>query len=377
MNLIHQKHYVAALTAGAITMLASELHAGVHPNMYLNQQQIAAIKAKVRAAAEPWAIAYKRIIGEADEALRQEPLSVTAGGISRGHKYDDGAFGRGGVERHDYGTAIKMCRAVRSLGLGYAFTGKAAYVDKAIELVRAWCLDPITYMKPEYTTSQSIIEINITIPGMFYGADLIWDYANWDVAEKRAFVDWARRLGYNARDRKTHENNFDNWRLVLISTAACICEDAELRQYAFEHYKRIIPIQIAGNGRMEKEYTRKAGLSYSLYAINAMIQTAEIARHYGVDLYHYKTPDGRGLEPALDYMAGFTVDPSTWPYSQEGGFAGKDSVALFELAYAVWQKPQYLAVISKYGRPMYELRTMGPVTLTHAYGLSDSGALRP
>jgi len=60
-----------------------------------------------------------------------------------------------------------------------------------------------------------------------------------------------------------------------------------------------------------------------------------------------------------------------------GGFAGKDSVGLFELAYAVWQKPQYLAIINKCGRPMYELRTMGPVTLTHAYGLSDSGALRP
>jgi hypothetical protein len=360
--------FLAILMTGAMTMLTPDLRAQEHPCMYVTADRIRYVKAKVQTGKEPWATAHKRMIADADEALAQKPLSVTDGGQSRSHNYDDGAFGRGGTERHDYMAAIKMCRAIRRLGLGYAFTGKAAYPDKAIELIRAWCLSDLTHMRPRYTTSQSVIEVNITIPGLFYGADLIWDYPKWDPADKKALADWAQRMGDRARKYKTHENNFDNWRLVLISTAACICGDRSLLDYAFDHYRQIIPVQIAASGRMEKEYTRKAGLSYSLYAINAMVQTAEIARNRGVDLYSYKSPDGRGLELALDFMVGFAVDPSTWPWTQEGGFTGKDSTAQFELAYAFFQKPQYLAVINKYGRPMYERRTMGPTTLTHAHG---------
>ena len=360
----HSPSYRIIFTLGALLMNPAVNHvSAAHPNTYLDGREITQIRRLVDAGLAPWADAYATMIAQANDALAQKPLSVTDGGMTRGHRFD---YDRREPKRHDYQAAIQVCRAVRSLGLGYAFTGRADYADKAIELIRVWCLDEKTRMAPQYGNSGTIILISITIPGMLYGADLMWNHPTWPADEKAAFVDWTRRLGLNARDRKTQGNNFENWRLVLVAAAGSVTEDQALLDYAFARYKQIIPDQMDSAGRMVHELQRTTSLGYSLYAINAMVQTAEIARHHGVDLYTYRTPDGRGLELAMDTMAPYTADPTTWPYEQQGGFNGKDNVAVYELAHTFKPKPAYLAVIRKWGRPMVEMRTMGPTTLTHA-----------
>jgi len=98
-----------------------------------------------------------------------------------------------------------------------------------------------------------------------------------------------------------------------------------------------------------------------------MVQTAEIARHHGVDLYNYTLEDGRSLEKALGYHASFAANPSSWHYQQINAYGGENA-ALYELGYASRQKSSYMDVINKWKRPMYESRIMGPVTLTHTFG---------
>ena len=160
-------------------------------------------------------------------------------------------------------------------------------------------------------------------------------------------------------------NNFENWRLVLISSASVIADDTGSRQYAFDRWKAIIPDQVNTDGSMIRELGRTNSLTYSTYAVSAMVQTAEIARHYGVDLYNYKLPDGRGLENVLDFHVPYIIDPSTWPYKQTNPYKG-DNAAVYELAYSFKQKSSYSDVINKWKRPMYEMRVIGPITLTHA-----------
>ncbi|NJD51868.1 MAG: alginate lyase family protein [Candidatus Methanoperedens sp.] len=346
-----------------------------HPNMYLNMDEIKAIKVRVDANEEPWKTAYNAMISEANSVLKEQTPSVTYGGKTppSGNKHDyyselpystDGVFDKS-RDRTDYQSAIKLGRNVRSLGLAYAFTGEGKYADKALEFIRVWSIDPPTRMNPRFTDWQSKIEIAITLPGMFYGAELIWNYQGWTPADKDAFKSWTARILEDAKNWSA-ENNFENWRLVFISSASVITEDSESMTYAFDQWKAIISSQMDLNGSMIKETGRTNSLSYSLYAINAMIQTAEIARHYGVDLYDYRLEDGRGLEKALDFHAPYAADPSKWPYQQITAYAG-DNAALYELAYSFRRKPSYLDIINKWKRPMYESRTMGPVTLTHSF----------
>ena len=355
--------------------------AGPHPNMYLNQSEIDAIKSKVSANAEPWASAYSVVMSRANAALNQSPLSVTYQGYS-GNQYStespycgwpdgcrDGQINPD-ADRGDYEAAIKLGDAVRDLGLGYAFTGQARYADKAIELIRVWSLNSDTYMTPSSTPrattgSGGRIELFITMPGYLYGADLIWNYAGWDPDEKAAFASWVKTLGDHAKANGAGLNNFANWRVVLIASAGALLDDSSLLDFAAAEWKRLVPLQMDGSGKLGWEYERTKGLHYSLYAINAMIQGAEILRHRNVNLYDYK--DGvKGLELALDYIVPYAINPASWPYQQITTITQNDSMALFELAYSYYRKPIYLDAINRWTRPLDEIRVMGINTLTHA-----------
>ncbi len=358
-----------------------------HPNVFINQAEIDAIKIKVNANIEPWSSAYSQMISAANSALNQSSLSVTFGGGHTGRQYYtekpycgwpsppapsngciDGQINPA-AERSDYESAVKLGDAVRDLGLAYAFTGNSIYADKAIDLIRAWSLDPITSMKPN-TAVTNRIELFITMPGYFYGADLIWNYSGWDVTEKTDFRAWIQSLANQTMQGGVGENNFANWRLVLLASAGSLLNDPTLLGFVESEWVSLLPLQMKDEGssvagQMIEEVGRTKGLHYSLYAVNAMIQGAEIMRHQNVNLYDVSNA-GRRLELALDYLAPYAINPSSWPYQQITTITQDDSMALYELAYSHFQKTSYLDVINRWGRPMDETRVMGINTLTHA-----------
>lgn len=356
-------------------------NSGNHPNMYLNASEIDAIKEKVKNGQEPWKSAYYKMISDADKTLNEDIVSVTYQGDKGNDYYSDIPYCgwkkvdgkdpdcRDGkinpeADREDYSASIKIGKSVRDLGLAYAFTGDKKYADKAIGFINAWTINPDTKMNPKFTNSQSRLEISVTIPGMFYGADLIWNYPGWNPSNKEKFRDWTRKM-VNGAKTWSRDNNWEGWRLVFISSASIITEDSKDLNYTFEKWKEVIPIQIGDDGKMVQELHRTKSLFYSVFGINALIQTAEIARHNGVDLYNYKTSDGRGLELALDYYAPYVINHKEWELQQIATYKGEGAAA-YELAYSfIEPKTTYKRVIEKWRRPMYENRNIGPVTLTH------------
>lgn len=348
-----------------------------HPNIFLNKTEVDTVK--TRKDTEPWKSAYNKLMTE-DVAIAMGlgiQTVVNKGLIPPSGDQHDYYSQSAGV-RIDYNSAISVGKAVRALGLAYALTGDSKYANKAVQLINGWCITPATKMNPRFWYSgqngQVFVELSVTMPGMFYGADLVWNYPGWNNTDKQAFKSWVAKLVAEAKSKDWCNNkpcqNFENWRLAFISSGAVIIEDINSITYAANRWKELIPQQMDMQGRMVEELKRgSAALSYSTFAINAMIQTAEIARHHGIDLYNYKVSntDNRGIELALDYHAPYIVDPSSWPNNpgttQE---RTRSNAAIYELAYTFKNKSSYKNVINTVGRPMYENRNMGPVTLTHS-----------
>ncbi|MCF6263001.1 MAG: alginate lyase family protein [Xanthomonadales bacterium] len=407
------------LSMAMVLLFAQITVAGPHPNMYLNQVEIDGINGKVAAETEPWFSSYTQVMAAANVLLNApvdplEPyLSVTyqlnSSNIYRtispycGWTAVDGNAPdcRGGqlnpaVNRGDYNAAIALGNAVRDLGLAYAFTGNAAYAEKAINYIRVWSINSETRMAPQHNVS---IELYITMPGYFYGADLIWDYAGWDPAEKTAFRSWVKTIAETVKTQQvsaiasavdnngnptaTNLNNFANWRNVLIGAAGAMLDDQGLLDYMEGAWKHLIWVQMNGAGSqypgyLGQEVTRPRGLHYTLYAINAMLQGAEIMRHRGVNLYDYEGPGGTSLRLTLDFVTPFAREsclpppaaPCSWMQTsnrkQITEITQNDSMAMYELAYSYYQDLDYLEVINHWGRPMDEIRIMGNNTLTHA-----------
>lgn len=355
-----------------------------HPGMFIDKAEIEAIKELVSAKKKPWITAYQTLMEDAGHALHSPVLSVVNQGPDQdnmnkyltespycgwdpetspcGRECCDGHFNPDS-DRSDYEVAIKLGNAVRNLGLAYALTGEAKYADKALSFMRTWTIDPETRMVPRFTTSQSYIELYITIPGMFYGADLMWNYEGWPRDEKTAFLEWTKDITLDAAGRR-HNNNFENWRVGFVMAGAVLTEDEHLMKEAIAHFKENIEDQVGPDGSMVHELRRTNSLDYSLYAVLAMIQAAETARHYGEDLYSYRSSDQRGLELILDYHAPYASGLEEWPFEQITEYDG-DNAWVYEFGYSTFRKPAYKAVLNHWGRPMYDRRNMGPITLTH------------
>lgn len=344
-----------------------------HPNMYLNTTEIEYIKEKVMLGQEPWNTSYYDMSAQAVKDLRTKPKSVvTVGKVPPSGDlhdyYTDDVYISDGIinqsaDREDYYVILNISRAVRYMGLLYAFTGNSTYANHSIKLINAWTVDPSTRMNPNYTNRQSRYDLITTLPPMFYGADLIYNYSGWNQSDKETFKQWTRDMIVNTTMWNA-TNNFENWRLVLISSASVVAEDTDSRQYAFDRWKEIMRDQMNNNGSFKYELSRKDSLTYSTLALNGMIQTAEIAQHNNVDLYNYELLDGRGLEMSLDFHVPYITSSSKWNFSQNATYKGENT-AIYELAYAFKQKPLYWQVIEKWKRPMYENKVLASITLTH------------
>ena len=347
--------------------------------IFFSKDDVARIRSEVASGNEPWASAYTHAMKLAKKALDQELVTVTRKGPGRREYWTDSPYGgwnkvdggedtRDGqinprADRGDYYAAIALENAVRDLGIAYVLEQDEAYAEKAVSLIRTWCLDAETYMSPELTNGQSPIELFVMIPGMFYGGGLISESSAWKAGEWDAWLSWVDQFTTSVTQRE-FTNNFANWKVVLLAISSILRDDEDGLAAAFEEWRRLIPDQVAEDGHLTREIGRTKSLDYSTYALNAIILTATIAARHGIDLYTEQI-QSKTLESVLDYHARFVVDPDAWPYEQIAPYKG-DNVALFELAYAWQSKDAYRAALEKWGRPMYEHRIGGPVTLTNA-----------
>lgn len=361
----------------------------INSGIYLNTDEITDILNKIDQ--EPWLTAYNQFITDANNQLNTPIKSVTYGGTTPpsgdNHDYYSGAPGCTPTTcRADYTAAMAVSKAVRELGLAYALTNDNRYADKAIQLINGWCIDSGTKMTPRWSytgqNGQIWIELYITMPAMFYGANLIWNYSGWNSSDRTAFKNWVATLLSNlghGLDACNKTQNYDSWKMVFVMSAAIITDNQSEFDWAVDKFKNfIIDCQQDSNGSFYRERTRsEGGWAYSMYALKAWISAAEIARHKGIDLYGYSTPSGKGLELGLDFHAPYVVNPNNWPYTKctvsncrPIGCDYDSGGAFYELAYRWKQKNDYMNAITNASngicsRQRYDNRTMGYVTLTH------------
>jgi hypothetical protein len=341
--------------------------------MYISTDELEAIA--TRLDVEPWAAAYTELIAAANAALGQPALSVTSNGgqTSNAHQFaTDNPYLMDGVydpdaDRGDYDAAMAISSAVVDLGLAYRFTGDERYAFKGIKLIRAWALDEQTYMVPEVENpgSGGSVEIFISVPGIFYGADLLWDSSWWRSGERDAFVEWVSAIGYSARSNgwATH-NNILFWEISITAAAGAFTNDATLLDHAFAEWRSELAAQVDSQGGLPAEISRTRSLTYSLFAMDAMSLTAEIARHKGVNLYDYTT-QGKSLKLVFDFHAPFVANPGSWPHEMIEPHSDNEDLSAYELAYSYWQRPRYLTVFGQWERPIRNRFILDHSTLSH------------
>ncbi len=351
-------------TAGVIISLFCALwHAQAWPQQYprciaWNGARLAEARRSFSEGSGELTGSLKRILADADKALKQPPVTVVAKKQvpPSGDKHDfmslapywwpdpdskDGLpyirrDGEVNPERNAYPdkesfTTLQSC--VTALALAYYFTNKEAYSVHAAGMIRTWFLDPPTRMNPNMNFAEAvkgrntgrgagIIQLS-RLPAILDAVLLLRGSKAWTAADDSGFTSWC--LSYqswlstspNGIDEQDSPNNHGTWYDVQLASLAFFTGTPEAARRVLNDAKRLrIAAQIEPDGRQPLELERTRAMGYSSFNLLALATLATIGANAGVDLWHYETSDGRSIRKAIDWMVPYYEGTRKWEHRQ-------------------------------------------------------------
>lgn len=340
------------------------------------------------------------IITDADKALDLPSLSVVNKKFSppSGDKHDyaslspywwpdpskpdgkpyirrDGEFNPERAE-YDLDPMEKMSRGVERLAMAYYFTRDEKYAAKAAELLRTWFLRPETRMNPNFKYAQfvpgydkprpsGIIEGN-RLSKVIDGVGLLAGSANWssddDAGVRKWFGEFKDYLltSEQGRAEAAQPNNHGTWYAVQVGTYALFAGHTEdARKLIEEAFKQRINSQIKPDGSQPEEMVRTLSLHYHRYNLLALVELASLGDRVGLDLWNYKTADGRSIRTAIDYLIPYFLEEKAWEGKQIRPANYGDFVIIARRAANAFNDPEYAQVAQrlqeKHSREMVDL----------------------
>lgn len=349
------------------------------------------IKAKNRLESNHPAVvpAFNKLIREADHALTRGTFSVVQKELTppSGNKHDyisiapywwpnpntanglpyvrrDGEINPERDQTSDRKRLDNIVQAVKTLSLGYFFTGQEKYAAQATKLLGIWFLEPATKMNPNLRYAQAIpgrnngrgagiIETH-NLPELIDAIGMLTESKSWGQSNQRALQDWFNAYlvwlleSPEGRAEAKAQNNHGSWYDVQIASYALFTGKNELAKKVLNEFptKRITK-QIEPDGRQPRELERTQAWNYSLFNLEALFDAASIADKLGIDLWNYETQDKRGIRKALDWLLPFATGAKKWGYQQISAWQPEKLAPFLRRAAPQYREMSYENALSK------------------------------
>ena len=244
----------------------------------------------------------------------------------------DGHTNRELTVKGDANHFSETMHAIEVLTKAMLATGEAAYGKNAVERVRAWFLNPATRMNPNLEYGQAVIGRTggraaglVTMRGLIPLTSCLKDLKrrklltdadeNGMRAWVRDYLQWLETSKIGQDEWKANNNHGSWYAAQAMALEIYLGEKAQAKKRA-EQLKLRIGRQIEPDGRQPLEIERQDGFSYSVFNLEALATAAKMAKPFGVDLWKYKTADGRSLRTAFEYLEPFAAGAKQWPFTQ-------------------------------------------------------------
>lgn len=226
---------------------------------------------------------------------------------------------------------IRLSLTVPALVAAWRLIKEERFARHAERHLDAWFVDETTRMAPHLNFAQAIIGRNtgrgIGVIDTLHLVEVARAVAVLSDGFRLAHGDGIRRwfrdyltwmtTSTNGIDERDQKNNHGTCWALQAAEFANLVGDPAVRAFVRDRFcTRLIPLQIAPDGRQPLELARTKPYSYCLFNLEALATLAHIASDHD-DLWRYETTDGRSLAKALAYMAPFIADKTSWPYKPD------------------------------------------------------------
>jgi hypothetical protein len=236
---------------------------------------------------------------------------------------------------------VDMMHRVKILSLAYYFTENTQYAFKAEELLRVWFLNNNTRMNPSLHyaemepgknngSSSGVMDAN-NLADVIDAVGLIQHSPQWTKEDQHGmeswftmYLDWLLNSEAGKKEVQAF-NNHGTWYDVQASSIALFLNRTDIAKSILQvGLHKLIPVQIQPDGRQPFELRRTNSWDYSLFNLQGLFKLGSVGQHIGVDLWKYRTPQGAGLQKALEYLLPYSLRNQTWPYPQIGPLTTKN-----------------------------------------------------
>lgn len=303
---------------------------------------------------EAQALLKKQIIDEAEWAMQQQPITITAESSPRsaGGKHDffseadyfwpnpanpdgpykekDGVTNPGNFLAHRK-AMIRFSKIIGALASAYKLTGDEKYVKHAVIHLKAWFVDPATLMNPNLQYAQAVKGL---VTGRNYGiidtihfmevaqGVIIMEKAS--VFDKQTAIDikqwfnryitWLNTSKMGLAEKNIKNNHSTCWTMQVASFAKLCNDEAMLDSCRLRYQTVLLPNQMGVDGSFPLETARTKPYGYSIFNLDAMVMLCQILSTQSSDLWKYETSDGKSVKKGIIYLYPFIADKSKWVF---------------------------------------------------------------
>lgn len=299
----------------------------------------------------------KQILSEADWAMQQSPVTVTANSSSRSQGtvhdfYSEGDYWwpdpanpdgpyiqKDGMTNPDNFVAhrlamIRFSKVIGSLASAYVLTNNPKYVAHAFRHLEAWFVNPATKMNPSLLYAQAItrkvsgrgigiidtihlMEVAQGIITMEKAANvdkkLLADIKNWFAD----YLNWLTTHPYGKEEMEAKNNHGTCW-VMQVASFAKLTNNQNLLEFCRNRYKTVLlPNQMAADGSFPLELRRTKPYGYSLFNLDAMVMICQILSTGQDNLWTYKAPEDQTIKKGIEFMYPYVADKSKWPFKED------------------------------------------------------------
>jgi len=257
-----------------------------------------------------------------------------------------------------------LVKGVKTLALGYFFTGRDDYAAHAARLLRAWFLDDATRMNPHLRYAQAVPGRNVgraagiiethNLPELVDTVGILARSKSWSSEDQKglqkwfdAYLAWLRESPEGRAEAKA-QNNHGTWYDVQIAAFALFVDKGDMAKKVLnEMAEKRIAKQIEPDGRQPRELERTLAWSYSLFNLEALFDGASMASRLGINLWSYESPDKRSMRKALDWLLPFAAGEKKWNYPQISGLQPGKFAPFLRRAALRYREPSYENALHK------------------------------
>ena len=161
------------------------------------------------------------------------------------------------------------------------------------------------------------------------------------------FLDWMRR-SQNGKDEAAAKNNHGSYYDVQVASLALFVGKPDIARSVVQTAgEKRVAMQIEPDGRQPFELERTKALGYSTMNLAGLFELALLGENVGVDLWNFRTADGRSIHKALDYLVPFVTGEQKWPYQQIIQFKTAEISPVLALAAVKYKDRRYQDVAVK------------------------------